>query len=252
MGEGTMQWENGITYTGGWLLGLFHGVGSKTYSRGGGYSGSWVSSQRTGTGTQFYSGKFGYDRWTGPFTNDSPHGKGDMRYADGREGIVEFSDGKVVEAASSANHYDGQLEDFDDGSPSTVGVEGHYSGGFVDGKPHGFGKMSWTNGIEYKGMWREGFYHGHGRKLYSRGGGYEGNWFNGKREGSGISFYNNESLGRHGILRWEGPFVDNLAHGVGQAYVANPSKDELNRWAGDTAVAGPRIIFKRGQPVDFP
>lgn len=102
------------------------------------------------------------------------------------------------------------------------------------------------------GVWRKGKYHGHGRKLYSRGGGYEGGWEDGRRQGSGISFYGDGSLGGHGILRWEGPFVDNLAHGVGQAYVAAKFEDEHERWSGDTAVKGPLIAFDEGRPLNFP
>ena len=101
--------------------------------------------------------------------------------------------------------------------------------------------MKWNNGVTYTG-----------RKLYSRGGGYEGPWCQGKRNGAGISFYGDESLGKHGILRWEGPFVDDLAHGVGQAYVkADFGKDD-KRWTGDTAVKGPMIEFDRGRAVNFP
>ena len=164
--------------------------------------------------------------------------------------------------------YEGRVSGVDDGSPSTVGVEGNYKGEVIDQDssppsspssspsciPHGFGVMSWDNGIQYKGMWQSGQYHGVGRKLYSRGGGYEGRWEEGKRQDkAGISFYSEGvSLGREGVLRWEGPFVNDLAHGVGQAYVAAEGMEGDERWAGDTAVKGPRIEFKEGMPVDFP
>jgi hypothetical protein len=139
--------------------------------------------------------------------------------------------------------------------------------------------MEWDNGITSKGMWAHGQYHGHGRKLYSKGGGYEGSWVAGRREGPGISFYEpGLSLGREGVLRWEGPFHEDKAHGEGQAYVAwqqplaskagggggggggggsgggGPAPDGQpdSRWAGDTAVKGPTICFEEGVPVDFP
>ena len=113
-----------------------------------------------------------------------------------------MSEGKPLTRAEG-EQLEGRLEDFNDGSPSTVGIGGLYNGGVSEGEPNGFGTMKWDNGITYKGVFRNGKYHGHGRKLYSRGGGYEGNWKEGKREGFGISFFNEESLGRHGILRWE-------------------------------------------------
>ena len=113
--------------------------------------------------------------------------------------------------------------------------------------------MKWENGIEYKGVWQDGLYHGHGRKLYSHGGGYEGMWVHGKREGHGITFFvEGKSLGKHGILRWEGPFANDRPHGLGQAYVAAEKEDEHGRWSGDTAIKGPEIEFVNGEPVDFP
>ena len=51
------------------------------------------------------------------------------------------------------------------------------------------------------------------------------------------------------MLRWEGPFVDNVPHGVGQAYVANRNEDEHERWSGDTAVKGPPLEFENGRPA---
>ena len=96
--------------------------------------------------------------------------------------------------------------------------------------------MTCENGIKYKGVWKNGKYHGHGQKFYSRGGGYKGRWMNGQQHGDRISFYGKEILGRHGILHWEGPFVNNRAHGIGQAYVAAKFEDEHKRWSGDTAV----------------
>jgi len=253
-GHGTMIWDNGIAYEGAWFGGLFHGKGSLTYSRGGGYTGNWVQSQRTGEGTQYFSGKFGYNHWSGNFTSDKPDGVGVMEFVGKKEPSekFEFDMGEVVSTTEEYETFDGEVTSIDDGSPSTMGVKGRYNGGWKDGKPWGFGKMNWENGIEYKGMWKDGKYHGHGRKLYSRGGGYEGSWVSGLRSGFGISFYNDESLGKFGILRWEGQFENNLAHGEGQAYVKAPETDELGRWEGDTAIKGPKISFVNGQPTNFP
>ena len=89
-------------------------------------------------------------------------------------------------------------------------------------------------------MWEQGVYHGHGRKRYSRGGRYEGAWLEGKREGGGKDFYSptEENLGRHGILRWEGPFVGDWPGGVGQAYVKAKDFEGDERGSGGLAVTG--------------
>ena len=73
-----MAWDNGITYSGQWRGGKYHGQGSKLYSKGGGYVGEWREGRRQGWGVSLYGGKWGYDRWEGPFEEDKPHGKGTM------------------------------------------------------------------------------------------------------------------------------------------------------------------------------
>ena len=76
---------------------------------------------------------------------------------------------------------------------------------------------------------------------------------NGKREGFGVTFFTEgESLGKFGVLRWEGEFVNDKPHGKGQAYVAAEKKEGDERWIGDTAVRGPEIEFENGKTIDFP
>jgi hypothetical protein len=248
-GAGRMDWDNGVSYEGQWAKGKLHGEGSKLYSRGGGYVGNWVENQRQGEGVCLFAGKFGYEKWTGTFLADQPHGNGKMLYQDGVEGEFEFDMGTPL--STPALGFEGPLSNLDDGSPSTLGIAGYYKGGWCADStaPDGFGIMQWENGIEYKGMWKKGLYHGHGRKLYSRGGGYEGAWVNGQREGLGISFYGAELVQKHGILRWEGPFENDQAHGVGQAYISSALEDKDERWIGDLAIKGPVIEFRNGQII---
>lgn len=101
---------------------------------------------------QLCTGKFGYDRWEGPFEADQPNGAGVMNYVGGSAGPFEFENGKPL--SKEEDEFDGPVSDFNDGSPSTVGVAGHYNGGWSNGLPHGFGVMNWENGIEYKGTQR--------------------------------------------------------------------------------------------------
>ncbi len=129
-----------------------------------------------------------------------------------------------------AHHFDGPVQNLDDGSPSTVGVDGHYCGAWdpVEERPHGdAGKMSWTNGVTYDGQWRNGVFHGVGAKMYSRGGGYSGEWQDGVRHGWGTSFYH----GKWGYDRWVGPFVNDQPHGEGTMYLEDePMLPEFNRF----------------------
>ena len=50
-------------------------------------------------------------------------------------------------------------------------------------------------------------------------------------------------------MRWEGEFVNNHPHGIGQAYVAATNLEGDERWAGDTAVKGPVVEFVEGKMI---
>ena len=115
--------------------------------------------------------------------------------------------------------YSESTQQLDDGSPSTIGVNGTYIGAVRSQAdpdlclplPHGHGTMSWENGITYSGSWSHGLFHGHGAKLYSEGGGYVGCWRFGKREGRGVSHFD----GKWGNQQWKGTFRNDKANGVG-------------------------------------
>ena len=53
-------------------------------------------------------------------------------------------------------------------------------------------------------------------QMYSKGGGYVGSWREGSRDGWGVSIY----AGKWGYDRWEGPFAQDLPHGVGRMFNA--------------------------------
>ena len=89
-----MTWDNGITYEGGWLHGMYHGVGTKGYSRGGGYVGPWLLGRRDGVGVSLFGGKWGFEQWEGLFVDDLPHGAGVMTLCGGGTRSFEFVRGE--------------------------------------------------------------------------------------------------------------------------------------------------------------
>ena len=152
------------------------------------------------------------------------------------EPFVWFAGSRADEPCAQTGVVDRRLDDLDDGSPSTQGVAGSYTGQWRAGGtgcPHGVGTMAWDNGVTYSGEWRDGLFHGAGSKLYSRGGGYSGGWRAGRRHGLGTSFYD----GKWGHDRWVGRFVDDSAHGEGTMYAAE---------GGGCAP----MTFVRGQPSE--
>ena len=51
-----------------------------------------------------------------------------------------------------------------------------YSGQWLAGAKHGFGKYSWSKGASYSGAWAEDKIHGHGTYTFENGDSYTGLW----------------------------------------------------------------------------
>ena len=61
-----------------------------------------------------------------------------------------------------------------------------FEGGYLNGKPHGFGTHIWPHGSRYEGEYRNGRPHGSGAYATESGDRYEGNWTNGCFSKSGV------------------------------------------------------------------
>ena len=71
-----------------------------------------------------------------------------------------------------------------------------YLGEYKDGKKHGKGSYTWSDGGIYVGNWKEGKQHGHGTYTYSDGDKYDGEWKNGKECNITIYHKNGNIIGR--------------------------------------------------------
>ena len=87
--------------------------------------------------------------------------------------------------------------------------DGQYSGGWVEGKPHGKGKLACPEGKVYEGEWVEGKRHGKGRYAWPDGNVYKGDYVEDKRHGAGIHTYASGDF-------YEGGYVDDKCHGKGK------------------------------------
>jgi len=59
----------------------------------------------------------------------------------------------------------------------------------AEGKPHGYGKVTFPTGDVYEGGWEDGWRSGHGKSTFASGDVYEGNWENSKFSGHGKFAY---------------------------------------------------------------
>eukprot|EP00538_Stauroneis_constricta_P004497 CAMPEP_0119570934 /NCGR_PEP_ID=MMETSP1352-20130426/43864_1 /TAXON_ID=265584 /ORGANISM="Stauroneis constricta, Strain CCMP1120" /LENGTH=832 /DNA_ID=CAMNT_0007620611 /DNA_START=1081 /DNA_END=3579 /DNA_ORIENTATION=+ len=145
--------------------GMPNGRGRLEYERAGRwYEGDWCHGRWTGFGR--LSNGDG-DFYEGGLRNDHKHGRGTMRFADGRVFEGEYVRGQMIQ---------GQMT-YQDGSV--------YNGSWVDGMRHGTGRCVFVDGSEYEGEFREGSFHGQGRMTWNDGGWYVGEWYDGEMHGHG-------------------------------------------------------------------
>jgi len=139
------------------------------------YEGDWIHGRWTGYG-RLANGDG--DFYEGGLKNDHKHGKGIMKFADGRVFEGEYIRGQMVQGKTT----------YQDGSV--------YSGSWVDGMRHGRGKCVFVDGSEYEGEFREGNFHGRGKMTWNDGGWYVGDWCEGEMHGRGKEVRSGGSL-RH-------------------------------------------------------
>ena len=94
-----------------------------------------------------------------------------------------------------------------------------YEGGWKDDNPHGKGiQFGPDNTRIYEGDWKDGKYHGKGTATLSNGSKYEGDWKDGKRHGKGTLLCSGCTY----IGKWK----DDKRHGKGIQTYSNGSKCE--------------------------
>ncbi|XP_014610965.1 PREDICTED: alsin [Polistes canadensis] len=83
-----------------------------------------------------------------------------------------------------------------------------YIGRWLNGKPHGSGKLEWSDGRVYTGQFHKGIICGSGKMEIPTQGTYEGQWKDNQQNGFGTMKYVNGDI-------YEGYFKDGLPHGHG-------------------------------------
>ncbi|CAL7949033.1 unnamed protein product [Xylocopa violacea] len=110
----------------------------------------------------------------------------------------------------------------------SVFKDAKYTGRWSHGKPHGSGKLEWSDGRKYAGQFHRGVIHGTGKMEIPSQGVYEGQWKDGQQNGYGTMKYNNGDF-------YEGYFKDGLPHGHGVKkeghFMASVASVYIGEWA---------------------
>ncbi len=266
-------------YTGSWHQNLMHGIGTRRYIDGSTfrgdivrgkicghgtmhygnetcmdekskYTGSWMDGTWHGYGELIYGPKSNCDSYEGEFYKGIFHGKGKLKYRNGRvyDGYFKsgMRNGKGQMIWASGNTFDGEWTDdlMSEGRYTDVSHGSIYIGTFKNNKKDGigareiwqsppvkggcfkdpfFGSMQDANGIsKYSGAYKDGYFHGEGKFEAADGRSYEGEWKRGKPDGFGkmkllkkteFGDPNRMYIGRHGSLYRPVEYIGTWQHG---------------------------------------
>ncbi len=149
--------------------------------------GDWIHGRLTGYGR--LSNGAG-DFYEGGLKNDHFHGKGVMRFDNGRVFEGTYIRGQMVQGKMT----------YQDGSV--------YDGSWLDCARHGHGTCTFVDGSVYEGEFRAGHFHGRGQMTWNDGGYYLGNWSFGEMHGNGKEIRPNGSIRHAGEWSHDQPVRD--------------------------------------------
>jgi hypothetical protein len=147
-GKGIMTYKDGRIYDGFFENGLMHGLGSMTWTDGDKYIGCFKDGFMHGKGTNIYADGITY---SGVFSFNEWHGEGIITHPDGTLYKGELKKSLQHGVGIMLQHGVGIMID----KNRTI-----YDGFFENGRKHGQGSLTWTDGRKYIGCFKDGFMHG--------------------------------------------------------------------------------------------
>ncbi|KDO22090.1 hypothetical protein SPRG_12076 [Saprolegnia parasitica CBS 223.65] len=220
-GHGRYTYPSGDTYVGDFLDGQRHGRGTYTVSATGyTYVGDWVHDCRHGTGVLTYNNDATHQgTYTGSWADDVRCG----------DGLFQEGDRFVYKGRWKRNvfHGLGHLADAKRGF--------NYDGEFLDGRPHGVGKATYSSDASfatYSGEWAHGCFDGVGTLQYRDGSVYAGTFVKGERHGQGT--FSDPTTGDD----YDGDWINDTRHGFGKATSGASKESREGPWRANTMVQG--------------
>ena len=122
----------------------------------------------------------GNERYEGGFREGRKHGRGVFTGVDGERTVGEWREGKRRESERRVSERVASVSFGARSAPTPT-----YEGELQDGKPHGQGVMSWTDGRCYEGNFRDGHLDS-GVLTWPDGRRYKGDFFRGYLSGDGV------------------------------------------------------------------
>ncbi|CAF1003902.1 unnamed protein product [Adineta steineri] len=248
-----------LSYEGGKEKGLYEGYGTATYVGGHNYTGDWSGGMMNGQGRYEWADGVVY---SGSIVNNQLEGIGTYRWPDGSEYHGDVLRGRrhgtgVFRHGQSPLTYEGEWNMGNMHGRGTLQFDGtgqnYYTGDFILNIPFGKGRRQYASGNLYEGMWVNGKRHGYGVFSWSNGNGeYIGQWENGIQQGHGIHiWYIIRAEESQYALRnyYEGNFLNGRRHGQGTFYYSSGTK-YIGEWKSDQKHGKGKVILRNGTVIE--
>ena len=210
-------------YIGHWDNGSFHGEGTLYKEDGTVKSGDWEHGKLIQTLADV---KLKEGHYNGYVKNNKPDGLGKMEYANGALYSGKWKEGKyngqgvLIQGNDTiSSHW---LNGVLNGDTKIITSDFSYSGGYMDGYPHGLCNVNVPDVFSYVGFMDEGEKSGYGELSYPNGDSYHGDWDHNLFDGDGIYIYANDKAS------YEGQWYQGLQDGIG--YYRSPRFAYRGEW----------------------
>ena len=231
-------YPSGSVYSGQWLRGFRHGIGTMKWPDSCAYQGNWQFGYPSGKGKfTYFDGETFEGPWLNPYPlNPSSQSEGYSWLSIKHEFYSNFEETHKRSSSEIMSKHNSNLKSLTEPKKrvqskmaeikrlnfTEVQPGCKYQGEMKSNKRHGFGKNIWEIGDVYEGQWEDDQQSGWGKNSWIDGSEFFGFYVNGVKQGLGDYLWEDKT-------QYTGEWNLNKMHGVGK-YVFADSREYLGQW----------------------
>lgn len=231
-------YPSGAIYSGQWLGGFRHGIGTMKWPDTCSYSGNWQFGHPYGKGKfVYYDGDSFEGTWVNPYpVQGNTLDDGYAWLASKHEFYSNFEEIHKKKMSEIMTKHNFNVKSMNEPKKkimakmlevkkmnfTEIQPGSKYQGDVKDGKRHGFGKNIWEIGDVYEGQWEENNQSGWGKNTWIDGSEFLGIYKSGVKNGLGEYIWEDKT-------QYTGEWANNKMHGTGK-YIFADKREYLGEW----------------------
>lgn len=232
-------YPSGAIYSGQWLGGFRHGIGTMKWTDSSSFSGNWQFGYPSGKGKFLYfDGDFFEGMWINPYPiQNCKIQDGFSWLATKQEFYSNFEEIHKKMMTEIINKHNSNLKSLIEPKKKIVAKMAEvkkmnfieiqpgskYQGEVFEGKRHGFGRNIWEIGDLYEGQWEDNCQSGWGQNIWVDGSEFFGLYKSGVKNGLGDYIWEDKT-------QYTGDWANNKMHGIGK-YIFADKREYLGEWS---------------------